>query len=141
MAKPASFAIQSGKRTTLELALDHLQQQAPGRLQAQVATEGHAIALFVAAPPGSVVVNADACTLCLSCVSARPASAPARQPRAAPSCASLKTGARGQCQKPAPKRTDSPAPPVGERAAQPGADHQRSQALRLRALQQTLWHA
>ena len=75
VAKAASFAIQSGKRTTLELALDHLVQQAPGSLQAQAATEGRTIALPATAPLGSVVVNADACTLCLSCVSACPASA------------------------------------------------------------------
>jgi len=68
--QPASFAIQSGKRTTLDLAIEHLVQHAP----AQPAPE--AIPLPAAgAPLGSVNVNRDACTLCLSCVSACPANA------------------------------------------------------------------
>ena len=70
VAKAASFGVQADKRATLELALDHLMQHAP-----TAAAPGAAIALPAASPLGSVVVNADTCTLCLSCVSACPAGA------------------------------------------------------------------
>ncbi|ROZ72110.1 4Fe-4S dicluster domain-containing protein [Ramlibacter sp. WS9] len=67
-ARPATFAVAPEKRATLELALDHLIEQAPARPEA--------IALPAAgAPFGTVDVNKDTCTLCLSCVSACPASA------------------------------------------------------------------
>ena len=56
------------KRATLELALDHLVKQAPLRPTA--------IDLpAVGSPFGTVEVDKDKCTLCLSCVSACPASA------------------------------------------------------------------
>jgi len=64
---PARFAVAAEKRSTLELALDHLIEQAPARPQA--------IDLPAASPFGAVLVNKDTCTLCLSCVSACPASA------------------------------------------------------------------
>jgi len=65
----ARHAVQNEKRSTLELALDHLRQQASAPLPESIdlPREG--------APWGAVVVNADACTLCLSCVSACPAGA------------------------------------------------------------------
>lgn len=67
---PASFAVQKDKRATLELALAHLQQQAP------LAALPEAIALPVSgALLGQVQVDPQACTLCLSCVSACPAGA------------------------------------------------------------------
>ena len=66
----ASFAVQAEKRATLELALDHLlQDSATQRAPAE------AIALPAASPLGTIAVNKDSCTLCLSCVSACPASA------------------------------------------------------------------
>ena len=66
----ATFAIQAEKRATVELALDHLlQDSAAQRAPAE------AIALPGASLLGSIEVNKDACTLCLSCVSACPASA------------------------------------------------------------------
>ncbi len=66
--KAASFAVPPEKRSTLELALDHLIALAP--LQPQE------IPLPAAGSPlGSLVVDKDKCTLCLSCVSACPASA------------------------------------------------------------------
>lgn len=69
----AGFAVQAGKRDTLELAIDHLAAQAP-----QPRDE---IALPAAgAPFGSLVVDTDKCTLCLSCVSACPESALADNP-------------------------------------------------------------
>jgi ferredoxin len=64
----ARFAVAQEKRSTLEMALDHLLEQAPQRPEA--------IALPAAGSPfGSVIVDKDKCTLCLSCVSACPASA------------------------------------------------------------------
>jgi ferredoxin len=67
-AKPAAFAIPPEKRSSLELALDHLVAAAP--------TPAEVILLPAAgAPFGSVEVNRNKCTLCMSCVSACPASA------------------------------------------------------------------
>ncbi len=68
-AAPARFAVAQEKRSTLDLALDHLITHAPQPLP-------EAIALPAAGSPfGSLVVDVNACTLCLSCVSACPASA------------------------------------------------------------------
>ncbi|NCA00331.1 MAG: 4Fe-4S dicluster domain-containing protein, partial [Betaproteobacteria bacterium] len=67
----AKYAVAPEKRSTLELALDHLSEHAPTALQANHS----AIALPAASPLGALKVNADTCTLCLSCVSACPASA------------------------------------------------------------------
>ena len=68
----ARFAVAQEKRSTLELALDHLIAQAP----MPAAQRPEAIALPAAgAPLGTVTVNKGRCTLCLSCVSACPASA------------------------------------------------------------------
>ena len=67
-AAVASFAIAAEKRGTLELALDHFIEHAVARPEA--------IELPAAGSPfGTVEVNKDKCTLCLSCVSACPASA------------------------------------------------------------------
>jgi ferredoxin len=69
----ASFAVQAEKRATVELAIDHLLQDSaahPQRVQA-----GEALPLPAASLLGSIAVNKDTCTLCLSCVSACPASA------------------------------------------------------------------
>jgi len=67
-AQAARFAVAAEKRGTLELALDHLVAQAPHRPEA--------IALpAVGSPFGSLEVDKGKCTLCLSCVSACPASA------------------------------------------------------------------
>ena len=66
-AQRARFAVSADKRTTLDLALDHLVEHAPHRPET--------IALAAGAPFGSVDVDQDKCTLCLSCVGACPASA------------------------------------------------------------------
>ena len=67
-ARPATFALAPEKRATLELALDHLVEHAPAHPEA--------IELPAAGSPfGSILVNKDKCTLCLSCVSACPSSA------------------------------------------------------------------
>ena len=70
-SQPARFAVVQEKRATLEMALDHLIDHAPQPLQA-----AQEIALPAAgAPFGSLNVNKDACTLCLSCVNACPVGA------------------------------------------------------------------
>lgn len=63
---PAEFRLLADKRTTLEFVIDHLARHAP------VAVDS--IALPAAAPFGQVEVSA-ACTLCMACTSACPASA------------------------------------------------------------------
>lgn len=75
VARAGAFAVQADKRATLDLAIDHLLALAP-----QAADE---IALPAAgAPYGTLQVNADKCTLCLSCVSACPEAALADNPDA-----------------------------------------------------------
>ncbi|MEN9889703.1 MAG: Electron transport complex subunit RsxB [Pseudomonadota bacterium] len=72
-AAAASHAVQPEKRSTLELALDHLIAHAPAL---QASEPPQAIALPAAgALLGSVSVNPDRCTLCMSCVGACPSSA------------------------------------------------------------------
>lgn len=69
----ARYALPSEKRSTLDLALDHLVTHAPLAKAKQLP---EAIALPQAGSPfGSLTINKDTCTLCLSCVSACPASA------------------------------------------------------------------
>lgn len=63
---PAEFRLLAEKRTTLEFAIDHLLRHAPHVVDA--------IELPAGAPFGNVTVSA-ACTLCMSCVGACPASA------------------------------------------------------------------
>jgi len=87
--EPARFVALDDKRSTMELALGHLMQESPlmkfassseasvglgppgasahDALQFDLPTQGAFL--------GGVVVNQDACTLCMSCVSACPASA------------------------------------------------------------------
>lgn len=68
-ASAARFAVAQEKRSTLDMALDHLMSQAPAALPEAIALPAQG------SPFGSLAVNADSCTLCLSCVSACPASA------------------------------------------------------------------
>ena len=71
-AVAARFAVAQEKRSTLDMALDHLIEHAP----LPVADRPAAIALpVVGSPLGTIAVDKDRCTLCLSCVSACPASA------------------------------------------------------------------
>jgi len=77
VAQPATHAVLADKRATLELALDHLVRHAP-----QPPVEATIALPAAGAPLGSVVVNRDACTLCLSCVSACPAQALQDNPQA-----------------------------------------------------------
>jgi ferredoxin len=73
VSQPATFTVQADKRATLDLAIEHL------LLHASPAPE--AIALPAAGSPfGSLIVDADRCTMCLSCVSACPEAALADNP-------------------------------------------------------------
>ncbi|HEX2512066.1 MAG TPA: 4Fe-4S binding protein [Xanthobacteraceae bacterium] len=65
--RPASFQAVGAKRDVLRLALRELHQAAPAPVDI--------IALPQGAPFGAVQVNAEGCTLCLSCVSACPTGA------------------------------------------------------------------
>jgi ferredoxin len=69
----ATFAVMAEKRSTLSMVIDHLLEHAPV-LKTAAAPEALALpkdgSLF-----GSVDVNKDSCTLCMSCVSACPANA------------------------------------------------------------------
>lgn len=73
VAVPAGFAVQADKRATLDLALEHLLAQAPAA--------NDSITLPAAgAPFGSLRIDTDRCTLCLSCVGACPEAALADNP-------------------------------------------------------------
>ncbi|MBX3607048.1 MAG: 4Fe-4S dicluster domain-containing protein [Piscinibacter sp.] len=73
VAQPATLAVQADKRATLDLVLDHLLTQAPQAAES--------IALPAAgAPFGSLAIDTDKCTLCLSCVGACPEGALADNP-------------------------------------------------------------
>ena len=66
-AQPAAFRVAADKRNTLDFALEHLLKFAPAKPAE--------IALPAGAPYGTVTVNKDSCTLCMSCVGACPESA------------------------------------------------------------------
>ena len=68
VARAAGFAVQPDKRTTLDLALEHLLREAPP------AVDAIALPATPAQPTpfGTVVVDRAACTLCLACVGACP---------------------------------------------------------------------
>jgi ferredoxin len=69
----ATFAVMADKRSTLSMVMDHLLEHAP---VLKTATAPEALALPKDGSPfGSVEVNKDSCTLCMSCVSACPANA------------------------------------------------------------------
>ena len=68
VARAAAFAVQADKRGTLDLAIAHLLAQAPQQVDEIVLPAA-------GAPFGSLAVNTDTCTLCLSCVGACPAAA------------------------------------------------------------------
>jgi ferredoxin len=73
VTKPAALSPQADKRATLDLALEHLAVIAPQALP-------EAIALPAASPFGSLAIDIEKCTLCLSCVGACPEAALADNP-------------------------------------------------------------
>jgi len=64
---PAAFAPDYDKRTTLRMAIDHLYCHAP--------TQTPNAPLPMGAPFGEIIVEKNACTLCMACVSVCPTSA------------------------------------------------------------------
>ena len=73
VARPGTFAAQADKRATLDLAIDHLLAMAPQAVdEVPLPAAG--------APFGTLLVDAEKCTLCLSCVSACPEAALADNP-------------------------------------------------------------
>ena len=73
----ATFAFANEKRETLEAALEHLMAHATNKVTAE-----QPLALPTGSPVGGVLVNQDACTLCMSCVGACPESALRDNPEA-----------------------------------------------------------
>ena len=71
--QPATFTVQADKRATLDLAIEHLLQHASPAPESIALPPG-------ASPFGNLIVDADRCTLCLSCVSACPEAALADNP-------------------------------------------------------------
>jgi ferredoxin len=71
-AKPATFSAVGEKRDVVRLALRELHAAAP--------TPVDVVALPQGAPFGTVIVNVEGCTLCLSCVSACPTGAMSDDP-------------------------------------------------------------
>ena len=67
VSEVANFNLAAEKRTSLDLAIDHLARLAPARVDE--------IALSAGAPFGALVVDRDKCTMCMACVGACPASA------------------------------------------------------------------
>jgi ferredoxin len=67
VAESASFNLEADKRTSLDLAIDHLARLAPKPVDE--------IALSAGAPFGALNVDRDKCTMCMACVGACPASA------------------------------------------------------------------
>ncbi len=63
----ATFAFATEKRETLEAALEHLMQHATQKVTAE-----QPLLLSKGSPIGGLLVNQDACTLCMSCVGACP---------------------------------------------------------------------
>jgi ferredoxin len=66
-AVPATFLVGNDKRTAIEFAVEHLVKHAPRPVDE--------IALPQGAPYGQVLVDREACTMCMACVGACPASA------------------------------------------------------------------
>lgn len=68
----ARYAVTAEKRSTLDLALDHLVEHAPAKPEAVDLPGG---APGMGSPFGSLLIDKNACTLCLSCVNACPSAA------------------------------------------------------------------
>jgi ferredoxin len=109
-AKPATFTVVGGKREVVRLALRELHNAAPAPLDVVPLPEG--------APFGTVNVNVEGCTLCLSCVSACPTGALSDDPErpmlrfAEDACVQC-----GLCKATCPEKVISLTPQIDFRAA------------------------
>ena len=109
-AKPASFSAVGGKRDVVRLALRELHAAAPAPVDIVPLPQG--------APFGTVDVNVEGCTLCLSCVSACPTGALSDDPErpllrfAEDACVQC-----GLCQATCPEKVISLEPRLDFRAA------------------------
>ena len=109
-AKPATFSATGGKRDVMRLALRELHAAAPAPVDIVPLPEG--------APFGTVVVNVEGCTLCLSCVSACPTGALSDDPErpmlrfAEDACVQC-----GLCKATCPEKVISLTPQIDFRAA------------------------
>jgi ferredoxin len=109
-AKPASFAATGRKREVMRLALRELHAAAP--------TPVDIVPLPAGAPFGTVEVNVEGCTLCLSCVSACPTGALSDDPErpmlrfAEDACVQC-----GLCKATCPEKVISLKPQIDFRAA------------------------
>jgi len=109
-AKPASFAATGRKREVMRLALRELHAAAP--------TPVDVVPLPAGAPFGTVEVNVEGCTLCLSCVSACPTGALSDDPErptlrfAEDACVQC-----GLCKATCPEKVISLKPQIDFRAA------------------------
>ncbi len=77
VAQPGTFSVQTDKRATLDLAIDHLLNQAQLRPDVIALPGGSGRPV---SPFGSLLVDTDKCTMCLSCVGACPEAALADNP-------------------------------------------------------------
>lgn len=109
-ARPATFAAVGGKRDVARLALRELHAAAPQPVDVIVLPQG--------APFGTVEVNVEGCTLCLSCVSACPTGALSDDPEkpvlrfAEDACVQC-----GLCKATCPEKVISLRPQIDFRAA------------------------
>jgi ferredoxin len=110
VATPASFSAVGGKREIVRLALRELHAVAPAPVDVIALPEG--------APLGTVQVNVEGCTLCLSCVSACPTGALSDDPErpmlrfAEDACVQC-----GLCKTTCPEKVVSLKPQIDFRAA------------------------
>ncbi len=76
VGKAAAMAPQADKRATMDMALDHLMLQGPSAARLTAADAKEAIGLpIVGSPFGSLAIDTQKCTMCLSCVGACPEAA------------------------------------------------------------------
>ncbi len=131
-AKPATFSAVGHKRDVVRLALRELHAAAP--------TPVDIVALPQGAPFGTVEVNVEGCTLCLSCVAACPTGALSDDPEkpmlrfAEDACVQC-----GLCQATCPEKVIRLKPQIDFRAATaPEPHHQAGRAVRLHPLRQAV---
>jgi len=80
VSRPCDAAAQADKRATLELAMDHLIATAPLAARLPAGLPDSLPLPAAGSPFGSLVVDAQKCTMCLSCVGACPSAALADNP-------------------------------------------------------------